>query len=143
MSITVSKKADSLFPVVSAASICAKVIRDHHLAHWHDATTGSSSDDLAFGSGYPGDAITKRWMMRKCDEVFGFGPLVRFSWSTTTSLLAERATSATVQWSFDPDNDDDRDLPPAKRQRRPLSNVARSKWFADHALRIAQPSDLL
>ncbi|GBG79631.1 hypothetical protein CBR_g29781 [Chara braunii] len=53
--ITVSKKADSLFPIVSAASIVAKVTRDHTLRDWKSDScleTGSN-----FGSGYPaGDA---------------------------------------------------------------------------------------
>ncbi len=51
--IKVSKQADSLFPVVSAASICAKVIRDLALTNWdfvEDLDVNQISD---WGSGYP------------------------------------------------------------------------------------------
>ena len=48
----VRKKADSLFPVVSAASICAKVTRDRCVRDWQFKETGVSfSTD--YGSGYP------------------------------------------------------------------------------------------
>lgn len=57
--VTVSKKADSLFPVVSAASICAKVARDKALNNWKFkeipfAELKSKSKELKWGSGYPG-----------------------------------------------------------------------------------------
>jgi ribonuclease H2 subunit A len=50
--ITVSKKADSLYPVVSAASIVAKVTRDHRLRNWEFKETDLTISNK-FGSGYP------------------------------------------------------------------------------------------
>lgn len=51
-SFTVCSKADSIYPVVGAASIFAKVTRDFNLENWKP--TGSSlSFDRDFGSGYP------------------------------------------------------------------------------------------
>ena len=50
--ITVSKKADSLYPIVSAASICAKVIRDHILKYWTPVEKDLNMSNK-FGSGYP------------------------------------------------------------------------------------------
>ena len=57
--ITVSKKADSLFPVVSAASICAKVARDKALSDWQfkekhfQNLKPENKDKSIWGSGYP------------------------------------------------------------------------------------------
>lgn len=56
--ITVSKKADSLFPVVSAASIFAKVARDKALTSWkfkEKSYQGLQFEKSAsiWGSGYP------------------------------------------------------------------------------------------
>lgn len=50
LSITVAKKADSTYPIVSAASICAKVTRDHSLKVWKFP---EKIDVKEFGSGYP------------------------------------------------------------------------------------------
>jgi ribonuclease H2 subunit A len=53
--ITVSKKADALFPIVSAASICAKVTRDRVLSHWQFKEDRPNLS-TEFGSGYPSGA---------------------------------------------------------------------------------------
>jgi ribonuclease H2 subunit A len=58
--ITVAKKADSIYPIVSAASICAKVIRDDILSNWEFVESRLSVSN-AFGSGYPsGNKVLKR-----------------------------------------------------------------------------------
>ena len=51
--ITVAKKADSTYPIVSAASICAKVTRDHALKVWKFQEKLEVTHE-EFGSGYPG-----------------------------------------------------------------------------------------
>jgi len=86
--ITVSKKADSLFPIVSAASICAKVTRDHLLRDWHFREVGLGAA-TKLGTGYPGDPTTKKWLAAHSDPVFGFPSIVRFSWKTTSKLIDE------------------------------------------------------
>lgn len=88
--ITVAKKADSTYPIVSAASICAKVSRDHALKVW-TFPEGLKIENNNFGSGYPGDPVTKRFLMENIDLVFGFPRLVRFSWSTAEIALADKA----------------------------------------------------
>ncbi|CAG8499743.1 22180_t:CDS:2, partial [Cetraspora pellucida] len=93
--ITVEKKADSKFPIVSAASICAKVTRDQVLKHWTFVEKGLKSSKI-FGSGYPSDPNTMYWLKNNMDPVFGFPQVMRFSWSTCDNLLKKLA--APVIW---------------------------------------------
>lgn len=53
LKITVASKADSTYPIVSAASICAKVIRDFALQAWKFPEEIKLSEDRNWGSGYP------------------------------------------------------------------------------------------
>lgn len=89
--IIVAKKADSTYPVVSAASICAKVTRDHALKVWdfREGLDGVTAEQ--FGSGYPGDPKTKTFLAENIDQVFGFPRLVRFSWQTASNMLEGKA----------------------------------------------------
>ncbi|KAI4352903.1 hypothetical protein L6164_007110 [Bauhinia variegata] len=77
----VAKKADSLYPVVSGASIVAKVTRDRALQNWVLDETAENMH-TNYGSGYPGDPQTKSWLEHHKHNVFGFPTLVRFSWGT-------------------------------------------------------------
>ncbi|GAB2302736.1 hypothetical protein Dimus_036731 [Dionaea muscipula] len=86
----VAKKADSLYPVVSGASIVAKVTRDRALRDWiFDETAENMHRE--FGSGYPGDPGTKAWLEHHKHSVFGFPTLVRFSWGTCTAYFKDTA----------------------------------------------------
>ncbi|KAA8497930.1 Ribonuclease H2 subunit A [Porphyridium purpureum] len=95
--VVVSKKADHLFPVVSAASIVVKVTRDRILSEWQFSGARANSYGRVFGSGYPGDPSTKAWLRAHLHPVFGFPNLVRFSWSTIPSLL-ESEGAVSVSW---------------------------------------------
>ncbi|KAM6972642.1 ribonuclease H2 subunit A [Aplochiton taeniatus] len=96
--VTVRPKADSLFPVVSAASICAKVARDHCVKGWNFAED-LKEVDAEYGSGYPADPKTKAWLLKYLDPVFGYPQFVRFSWSTAQTLLDSKAVP--VHWDDD------------------------------------------
>jgi ribonuclease H2 subunit A len=90
--ITVSKKADSLYPIVSAASIVAKVTRDRILEGWlFQEDESVVKEGRSWGSGYPGDARTRSWMKSNIDKVFGFPNVMRFSWKPCVQILNSAA----------------------------------------------------
>ncbi|XP_075900187.1 ribonuclease H2 subunit A isoform X2 [Nelusetta ayraudi] len=98
ITVTVRPKADSLFPVVSAASICAKVARDRVVKGWNFAEA-LGDVDTDYGSGYPNDPKTKAWLLKYLDPVFGYPQFVRFSWSTAQTLIESKGV--TVHWDDD------------------------------------------
>ena len=91
----VSSKADDIFPVVSAASICAKVNRDSILREWkfkewHKTSEGEPNRTFSykFGCGYPGDSDTRKWLINHQNKIFGFPSIVRFSWKTVHDVMS-------------------------------------------------------
>lgn len=116
--ITVAKKADSLYPVVSAASVCAKVTRDAALEVGYEPYQKSAGNEtvndkskeggeVAWGSGYPSDARTVTWLKQNIDPVFGWGNECRFSWSTAKELLEGKTAQVKVDWPVDDDGNGD------------------------------------
>ncbi|KAG8546587.1 hypothetical protein GDO81_018565 [Engystomops pustulosus] len=65
--VTVKPKADSLFPVVSAASICAKVARDRVVKGWK-FLEDLGENDSDYGSGYPNGQSTKDLNLLYCSR---------------------------------------------------------------------------
>lgn len=108
--ITVAKKADSLYPCVSAASVCAKVTRDAALEVSYGKYQEANSQDMriedgsaeGWGSGYPSDARCTSWLKSHMDPIFGWGTECRFSWGTAKDMLESQTAQVKIDW---PDND--------------------------------------
>ena len=103
--ITVAKKADALYPCVSAASVCAKVTRDAALEvcyqtyAYEDVVDGEPKGSTdGWGSGYPSDARCTRWLRENMNSVFGWGTECRFSWGTAKDLLEAKGGGIRVEW---------------------------------------------
>jgi len=120
--VTVAKKADSLYPCVSAASVCAKVTRDAALEVLYESyvsrpemnedTDMSSTtveakiaEEESWGSGYPSDTRCTSWLKRNMDPVFGWGSECRFSWGTAKDMLDIKGIAAKVDWPIEEDDE--------------------------------------
>lgn len=128
--ITVAKKADSLYPCVSAASVVAKVTRDAALEVLYEERAGTDrqreavardpddgevakegEEGMAWGSGYPSDGRCVSWMRSNMHPIFGWGPECRFSWGTAKDMLEpQKSTAGTVkvEWPLEDDGDNTR-----------------------------------
>jgi ribonuclease HII len=79
--------ADSTYPVVSAASIVAKVTRDKEI-------TKLAKKYGKIGSGYPSDPETVAYLVSYIDEHRVSPPIARKSWKTVSTLLARKSQSS-------------------------------------------------
>jgi len=129
LSITVCPKADVIYPIVSAASICAKVIRDQTLKSWQ-FKEGNITSSREFGSGYPSDPTTKRWLKQNIDKIFGFPSVIRFSWKPCIRVLDKNAVA--VKWT----KYDETDTYDVLQSRIKFSN--RYRYFSDTCLEIVK-----
>ncbi|GAA5984919.1 hypothetical protein JCM10908_002451 [Rhodotorula pacifica] len=126
INFTVTSKADALFPIVSAASIVAKVTRDRILDEWmfmepgigeikrgeegaeeegadeQEEEDGEEEEDTArlFGSGYPSDPKTVAWLQSNFNPIFGFPNVARFSWAPVRNALLKKGIAS--KWNDEP-----------------------------------------
>ncbi len=135
--VTVAKKADSLYPCVSAASVCAKVTRDAALEVLYESyqtpvekdedeeMQGTEptkvAEENSWGSGYPSDVRCTSWLNRNMDPVFGWGSECRFSWGTAKDILDSKGVAAKVEWPIEEDDETTRltDFFSAEEQQGP------------------------
>ena len=114
--IDVRAKADSIFKIVGAASIAAKVTRDAWVDNWaweEDYkpssiapvdSKGKGADNKSivegwtkeFGSGYPSDPNTRDWLANHFEPIFGFPSVARFSWAPVKTACETKG--AKVLW---------------------------------------------
>ena len=85
--LTAEHKADERYPVVSAASIIAKVTRDSIIK------AIEKDIEEPIGSGYPSDPTTKQFLKNFYKKNKSFPPFVRHSWKTTKNITDQNKQS--------------------------------------------------
>ena len=83
--IVARHKADKIYPIVSAASIIAKVERDREI----EALKKTYGD---FGSGYLSDKKTLKFLRQWLEIDFDYPDCVRKSWKTAKRFRSEKGT---------------------------------------------------
>jgi ribonuclease H2 subunit A len=110
--VRVEAKADAKFECVSAASIVAKVTRDHIIEKLE-------IEDKDCGSGYPSDPKTQDWLKKNYDNIFGYGREVRFSWGTVAKLFKDNNNKC--EWE-DYDSEEEIEKAKAKKKNKDISD---------------------
>lgn len=77
-------KADSKYPIVSAASIIAKVERDRVISEYHKKYGD-------FGSGYPSDPKTVEFVKNLVRNNKELPPIIRKSWASVKKILDDES----------------------------------------------------
>lgn len=80
-SIIAEHNADLTYPIVSAASILAKVTRDQIIEQYH------FDYGVDFGSGYPSDPKTIKFLEEYYAKHKSFPAIVRMCWETTNKII--------------------------------------------------------
>lgn len=80
-------KADDIYPVVGAASILAKTMRDEEVRKIEQELRKKL--DLPMGSGYPADPITQKFLKEWVSNFGEMPPYTRLSWKTAQRILKE------------------------------------------------------
>jgi len=92
ITVVAEHEADARYPVVSAASILAKVERDRAIEELKEEL------GVDFGSGYPTDPRTIAFLRRWCEEHRCLPGFVRKSWRTARRTAAEVLTARLDEW---------------------------------------------
>lgn len=85
LEIVSEHKADRNYPIVSAASIIAKVERDNEIAELAKAYGD-------FGSGYPSDPRTIRFLQQCLEKSCDYPCFVRKSWKPAKKAISDRGS---------------------------------------------------
>ena len=80
-------KADTIYPIVSAASIIAKTTRDEMVSSIEKELRKNL--DIPLGSGYPADPITQKFLKTWLQENHSLPPYTRLSWKTSQYLIKQ------------------------------------------------------
>ena len=92
MKVTAEHKADDVYPIVSAASIIAKVTRDRIIQQISD----EFGEDI--GSGYPSDPVTIDFIAKWIKENGNAPPYTRRSWETVRKMMSSSKNSRITDW---------------------------------------------
>ncbi len=86
-------KADAKYPIVSAASIIAKVERDQAIERYHQKYGD-------FGSGYPNDPKTIKFVRSLVRKGEKLPPIIRKSWESVIKIIDNESAKQTKLESF-------------------------------------------
>jgi len=89
--LVVEHKADEKYPVVGAASIIAKVVREREISRLRKKYGD-------FGPGYPSNPKTVAWLKNWLEKHKEFPDIVRITWDTVKQLEKSKKQSRLSKW---------------------------------------------
>jgi ribonuclease H2 subunit A len=55
--------------------------------------------DRNYGSGYPSDPITQKWLINNFVPIFGYPNITRFSWSTAINAMKAKGLEINYKYA--------------------------------------------